>query len=550
MKTSLLSALKGIFLFVSLFIQANFVLQGQATQFSYFYRVYMKDKGAQPFAYQLGDLFSDKSVERRKKAGITAPDMLDIPVNKAYLNEIASKGFVLHTTSRWLNTGLFKTTLPADVTSILALPFVKEVKLVKRPGIKSKFIDKLSFETVKSEQAYDRPITQVNGYALHNQGYNGLGILIAVLDGGFLNADKIEALDNIRKRNGILATRNFVQKNNFVYDASNHGTAVMTVLAGQLANYIAGTSPGADFILIKTEDVLTEFPCEEDFWAAGAEYADSVGVDIISSSLGYTEFDDPSMNYKHSDLNGNTAFVTKAADIAASKGIIVVNSAGNERDNTWQKIICPADGDSVIAVGAVDANNVIAPFSSTGPSADGRVKPDNSAMGVAVPVQTTSGYISKSNGTSFSCPVLSGMTACLLQAVPQATVQDVIDALHQSGDRAASPDSLYGYGIPDMGVAYIKLQEKFLPVSDEDLLAYPNPTTGSFSLVFKQAPGSFIIDIVNEAGKIIYKKNYQGYPGRLIRIDELQNQPQGIYFVKVTADGSVMTTKIIKLSQQ
>ncbi len=199
----------------------------------------------------------------------------------------------------------------------------------------------------------------VNGYPLHNSGYDGTGILIAVLDGGFTYADKATSLAALRNRNGIKYTYDFVNRNQYVYSYHTHGTSVLSVLAGQISGAIQGTAPDADFLLLRTEDVSSEFPVEEDFWAAGAEFADSAGADIISSSLGYCTFDDFVMNYKFSDLDGNTAFVTRAADIAASKGILVVNSAGNERNKTWLRIIAPSDGDSVLAAGAVDGNNII-----------------------------------------------------------------------------------------------------------------------------------------------------------------------------------------------
>jgi subtilisin family serine protease len=536
--------------FSFLFPAQFYLLHGQAVQYTYFYRVYFKDKGASPSSYNLANLVSERAVKRRGKSGITSPDLHDVPVNSSYLAQVSAKGFVLHVTSRWMNSALFKTSLAADVNSILSLPFVKEVKLVKRPGIKSAFEDKLSFETVQSTVAYDRPLTQINGYALHDAGYTGKGILIAVLDGGFINADNIEALQDLRNRNGIIATRNLIQKNNLVYDANNHGTAVMSVLAGKIPGYLEGTAPEADFVLLKTEDVASEFPVEEDFWVAGAEYADSIGADVISSSLGYNQFDDPSMDYKQSDLDGNTAFVTQAADIAASKGILVVNSAGNERNKPWRKIIFPSDGDTVLAAGAVDANNIISTFSSAGPSADRRIKPDNCAMGVAVPVQTDRNYINKANGTSFSCPVLSGMTACLLQAIPKATPIDVIEALHQSGDRAATPDSLYGYGIPDMGMAFLRLQDKFLPATDEDIIAYPNPTTGIVNIIFRQQPGKIKIDIITIAGKILYSNNYSGFNGRLLTINELENHPQGMYFIRIRSDVFSGTKKIISIREK
>jgi hypothetical protein len=332
-----------------------------------------------------------------------------------------------------------------------------------------------------------------------------------------------------------------------VYNSSTHGTAVLSVLSGKIAGEIEGTAPGADYLLLKTEDVESEFPCEEEFWAAGAEFADSSGADIISSSLGYFNFDDPALNYKYSDLDGNTAFVTRAADAAASKGILVVNSAGNERNQVWKRIIFPSDGDSVLAVGAVDGNNLISAFSSAGPSADGRIKPDNTAMGVSVTVQTSGTSVGRSNGTSFSCPVLSGMSACLMQAVPQALNTDIIEALHYSGDKYNSPDSLYGYGTPDMVKALAKLQDLYVKVPDEETIAGPNPTTGDFELIFRQPPENLTIEIISMTGKTLFRKSITGYAGRTLRITELQNREQGVYFIRLIKGSGVNVQKIIKL---
>ena len=310
---------------------------------------------------------------------------------------------------------------------------------------------------------------------------------------------------------------------------------------------IEGTAAGADYLLLKTEDIESEFPCEEDFWAAGAEFADSTGADIISSSLGYYNFDDHSLNYKYSDLNGNTSFVTKVADIASSKGILVVNSAGNERNKDWKHIIFPSDGDSVVAVGAVDGNNFISDFSSAGPSADGRVKPDNVTMGVSVPVQTSENSIGRSNGTSFSCPVLSGMAACLMQAVPGALNSDIIKVLHSSADRYNYPDSLYGYGIPDIVLALVKLQNLLIKVPDEGTLVCPNPTTGNFEIILRTPPENFTIEIISMTGKLIFRKDFTDYAGRTLLITELQHKEQGVYFLRIINGAKINVQKIIKL---
>lgn len=534
-------------LFLSMILLLPVTVHSQAA--GYYYRVYFRDKGN----YEINDfqplqLLSERAVERRQKEQIDILDYRDLPVFITYLNELSSGGLTLHCTSKWMNTALFKTSSAANIDSLLALPFISDIKTVKIPGRKNTGEDKLDFIlNESSDDSYDRPITMLNGYSLHNQGYSGNGILIAVLDGGFDNAEEISSLNDLRNRNGIKATYDFVNNSEFVYNSSTHGTAVLSVLAGRLPFTIEGTAQEADYLLLKSEDVSSEFPCEEDYWAAAAEYADSSGADIITSSLGYSTFDDPAMSYKYSDLDGNKAFVTIAADIAASKGIMVFNSAGNERNKSWKRIICPADGDSVIAVGAVDGNNLISAFSSAGPAYDRRIKPDNSAMGVAVPVQTSATTTSKANGTSFSCPVLSGMTACLMQSFPKAKNSDIIKVLRESSDRFSSPDSLYGYGIPDMGAALLRLEDMYLLKPEGLSVALPNPTTGEFEIIFREPYESIVIEIFTTSGRIIWKREIEPFAGRVLKIDELANREQGLYIIRISTPTTKIIHKVIKL---
>jgi serine protease AprX len=536
----------GLF-FLLLAVSVN--LSGQVVEYPLFYRIYFRDKGDNTAAgFTLEDLVSKKAIERRSKSGITSPDIKDVPVFSDYLHKIESEGLILHCTSKWMNSALFKTTSPADLNLLIGLPFVKAVKMVKSPGTKGNRIDKTEpAASLADLPAYDLPVSMVNGYPLHNSGYKGKGILIAVLDGGFTSAGQISSLDGLMARKGIMDTYDFVLKSKSVYNYSSHGTNVLSVLAGKQEHEIEGTAPDADFILLRSEDVSSEYPCEEDFWAAAAEFADSSGADIITSSLGYNNFDDPSMNYKLSDLDGNTAFVTRAADIAASKGILVVNSAGNERRNSWQRIMFPSDGDSVLAVGAVDGNRVIASFSSAGPSADRRIKPDVSALGVNIPVQTSGTTTGRSSGTSFSCPLMAGMAACLMQAVPRSLNNDIIAALRKSADRHNEPDSLYGYGIPDMNAALALLQDIYVIKPEKTILAAPNPTTGDFELIFQSAPENFSLEIVTSEGKLISCKDYKGIAGRTLLIDELRKKEPGIYFVRCISASGRVVLKVIKI---
>jgi serine protease AprX len=536
-------------LFLACF-SAGMRLSAQVTDYKYFYRVYFKDKGPViPDNFSPEDLLSQRAINRREKAGIPVPVFNDLPVNPDYINQVKSKGFTFHCSSKWMNTGLFKSQIQADINLLFSLPFVRDVKIVKNPVSKSSFSDKLDFLMEASDNSpFDSPITMLNGQSLHNSGFDGTGVLIAVLDGGFLKADVIFSLNDLRARRGIKGTRDFVSGGKFVYNYHNHGTAVLSILAGRYPGLIEGTAPGADYWLIRTEDVSTEFPVEEDYWAAGAEFADSLGADIITSSLGYATFDNPAMNYKFTDMNGQNTFVTQAANCAASKGILVVNSAGNERTNPWLRIIAPSDGYRVVASGAVDWTGVISTFSSAGPSADRRIKPDNASQGVNVTIQTLETNVSRGSGTSFSCPVLSGLCACVMQAVPKAVNTDIIDALHKNGDRFNRPDSLYGYGIPNMVGVITTLQDLFTPKPENGITAGPNPFTGEIEVTFKNIPGTLKIIIFTSSGQVIVNRTYNEYISRTLKINDLQNNRQGVYFITLITKEGTFSNKLIKLN--
>jgi serine protease AprX len=540
--------ISSIFLVTALFFQTQFI-ESQVAGYKYFYRVYFRDKGSYSVEdFSPSQLLSERAIDRRRKINVPAIEISDLPVNVSYLSQVKTLGYALHCTSKWMNTGLFKTENPADTSLLTDLPFVSEVRIVKRPATKGPFSDKLKITPDNSAiPPYDTPLSQINGYSLQNSGYDGSGIIIAVLDGGFYLTDRISSLTHLRERDGIIGTRDMVAGGNYVYNYHNHGTAVLSVLAGDIPFEIAGTAPGASFWLIRTEDESSEYPVEEDFWAAGAEFADSTGANIISSSLGYYNFDDPLMNYKFSDLDGNTAFVTLAADIAASKGILVVASAGNERNKTWQRIIAPSDGINVLAAGAVDGNNIISAFSSAGPSSDGRIKPDNSVLGVSVPVQMDETVVYRANGTSFSCPVLSGISACVMQAVPKATSSQIITAMRQSGHLALNPDSLYGYGIPDMGKVITRLQDQLVQIPENMTAIGPNPFTSNLEITFREVPQSLTVQIFNTTGRLISSSVYDEYISRTLTIDDLAGREQGMYIIRLITAYGTFTHKVIKV---
>lgn len=514
----------------------------------YYYRITFRDKGNNTVSsFKAEELMSERAVDRRRKAGIMFPDYHDMPVWKEYIDGITSLGLRLHSSSKWMNSALFRSEnlVPSDM--LLSLPFVIDARIVRTVSDKKIYHDKFGpFEEQAEMPPYNNPIVMLQGDVLHDSGLNGKGILIAVLDAGFFNTRLISSLNDLRNRQGIKATYDFITNSPEVYSYDSHGTAVLSILAGKSEGMIEGSATGADYLLLRTEDSDTESPSEEDHWIAAAEYADSAGADIINSSIGYFWFDDPVHNYKQSDLDGNMTYITKAADIAASRGILVVNSAGNERDNEWLSIIAPADGDSVLCVGAVDSDGAISYFSSAGPSSDKRIKPDVTAQGVSVPVQISPNDFIRASGTSFSCPVISGMCACMMQAVPEATNLDLITALHYSGNRFSRPDSLYGYGIPDMLTAVNYLKDKYIPIRKDGSAIGPNPFYDRLTVFFKESPLRLTAELHTISGLLILRREFKEHYGRSLLIDDLPDLKQGVYILRLTTDRGLFVHKVIK----
>ncbi|MCR5890149.1 S8 family serine peptidase [Hymenobacter sp. J193] len=311
---------------------------------------------------------------------------------------------------------------------------------------------------------------------------------IAVFDAGFPSVDKLAPLQPLFTEKRLASTFNFVDKSKGVFLRDSHGTSVLSTMAADQPGFFTGTAPKATYHLCITEDVNSETPVEEMNWLVAAEYADSVGVDIITSSLGYTTFDSQVPSHTYADLDGNTAIGSRAADLAARVGILVLNSAGNEGNKEWKYVGVPADADSIIAVGAVDSTGVRSAFSSVGPTADGRIKPDLAARGGLAAVLRPSGTVQLGNGTSYACPILAGMTAGFWQANRTRTAQEIIALLKQSGTQAAAPDNLLGYGIPDFVRAY-NLANPGTPLGNRaartvgTVRVFPNPTEADFVLL-------------------------------------------------------------------
>ena len=289
-----------------------------------------------------------------------------------------------------------------------------------------------------------------HGDSLHLAGFKGKGIQIAVIDAGFYNVDAMK----IFKNTTILGTHDFVNPSSDIYGEHNHGMKVLSCMAVNTPHVMVGTAPEASYWLVRSEDNDTEQPVEEDNWAAAVEFADSVGVDIVNTSLGYYSFDDPIDNYTYRQLDGHTSLMAASASYAAKKGLLVVCSAGNSGMDEWKKITPPADAEDILTIGAIDNMGLNAAFSSIGNTADGRIKPDVMAMGVHSAVIGVDGGTAFANGTSFASPIFCGLVACLWQACPWLTVRQLIQVVHEASDRNAYPDNIYGYGVTDMWKAY------------------------------------------------------------------------------------------------
>lgn len=418
------------------------------------YRISLKDKAATDYSLQKPEMYlSKKSIERRKRQGLEI-DSTDLPVCKKYVDAIRKKGVHVLVTGKWDNFVTVSCNDSMLIAEIAGLPFVRSTERVWRGVAKrASERDSLINKPLRTDSLYGPAITQIkmsHADRLHEAGFKGQGMTIAVIDAGFHNVDKIEAMKNIN----ILGTRDFVNPEADIYAESSHGMSVLSCMAMNQPNVMIGTAPEASYWLLRSEDEYSENLVEQDYWAAAIEFADSVGVDLVNTSLGYYSFDDPTKNYRYRDLNGHYALMSREAAKAADKGIVVVCSAGNSGSCSWKKITPPGDAENVITVGAVNKYGVLAPFSSVGNTADGRVKPDVVAVGLGSDVMGTDGNLRHANGTSFSSPIMCGMVACLWQACPELTAKEIIELVRRSGDRAVFPDNIYGYGIPDLWKAY------------------------------------------------------------------------------------------------
>ena len=541
------------------------------------YRVYLHDKANTPYSIdQPHNFLSQRCLDKRARYNIPVTEE-DLPVNPAYLHEIgqASPQLRVLAVSKWLNTAIVCCPDTLHMGYIRNLPFVDSVTAV---GYYDNFEEHPAQECIVPDLTnhgsdtliYGKGYGQIalhNGHLLHAEGFHGEGMLIAMLDAGWIGFDRSPMFTNLYENGQIWGTYNFIPGMDNVYTNHGHGTSCASIILSSFYgdnDTLVGTAPAANMVFIRTEDPLTEQPIEEDFWVAGAELADSLGADVITASLGYTLFDDSTFVFDYSSCDGRTSVASLAATTAAHKGMIVCAAAGNEGANEWHKLSRPSDAEDILCVGAVNVDSVYAPFSGCGPSYDGRVKPDAASCGWDSYMVFTGTYtddndipylysnIATGSGTSCATPTLAGLATCLWQALPELTSLEIMQLIREAGHQYDMPDTLMGYGIPDIYRIFV---ENYVSDTTDttgiatmgnvrnELKVYPNPVTDKLTIE-NTGVGSHTIYIYDLSGK---KVGSAEVGGGTVRVIDTSKWADGIYFLQaVGGNGRQETVKIIR----
>ncbi len=543
-----------ILLSIAMLLLFSKVIVGQDKYF-----VGFSDKIGSSYSISNPEVFlTTQSILRRAAQNISIAER-DLPVNDNYISQVAATGVKILYQLKWFNGVVVEVQNSSNIEAIYNLPFVESIK---------KVFDSMATKTTMGEEdgspifrkkleeenfySYGISLSQIkimDGNSLPNKGFRGNGINVAILDAGFSMVNSLPAFDSLWENNRIVFSRDLVNRTSNIFSEHSHGMMVLSVLGGNIPELLIGAAPEANYMLIRTEDANSEQLIEEYNWAAGAELADSLGADIINSSLGYYVFDVPEQNYSYSQLNGESTISAKAANIAFETGMLVVASAGNEGDNYWKYIITPADAFGSLAVGAVDSEGNYATFSSIGPSADGRIKPEVAAMGKATVIQRLTGEIGTSNGTSFSAPLISGMAACLWQLYPNATAAELRQLIIESGTLYANPNSLLGYGIPQFSIYADSVIRPFFN-SNSSLNIFPNPTDSTLKVwVPTEFSGKVAeIQIMSTIGKLEYSFTVV-CNGEYINFELPKSLVNGSYVLSLRVNEIVKTGKFLKASK-
>ena len=552
---------------ICLLLTANCILLTAQTVYTRYW-VAFKDKNSSPYSISNPSAYlSARAIARRTNQAIAITNE-DIPVNATYIQQVTGTGALVMARSRWFNGVIVKITNPAQLTAINALSCVQSTKPLARvrgakkilpsvqPIISSERVQATQSDTFNYGQSQNQ-IYMLNGECLHNKGYNGTGMQIAVLDEGYNNAQGAAVFDTLWNTHQVIAAHDFYMNDSLVYTnpvLGGHGTFVLSCMAANLSGQMIGTSPKAKYYLLRSEIDSTEKIVEVYQWVSAIEYADSAGSDVATSSLGYSQFLDTTQSFTWGNLNGRTALASMSATMAARRGMIVCVAAGNEGGCTaaggsnccvntacWEKITVPGDADSILTVGAVDGTGHLAGFSSVGNTADGRIKPDVVAQGLNTTIANSSG-ITTANGTSFATPTIAGLVACLWQGNPTKTNMQVINAIKQSASQYTHPDSLLGYGIPNFCLADAILK---------GTVGIQSVANNLITTLCGSIDCELTINVYDVSGRMVLstqtKSSQNNSADKIIQLIDLSNLSGGIYLVRISApNGNTYTRKLIK----
>ncbi|AXG70259.1 subtilisin DY [Kordia sp. SMS9] len=496
-------------------------------------------------------ILTQKAIDRKNNHGV-AIDNRDVPVNETYISQVKTQtGITVKAKSKWFNCVHVLGT-QTDIDNLLNLSFVTAIVYADRSlnmsgrstteAYNSRAGEKFETLVMFNYGNSANQATMIKVDKLHEMDYTGEGITVAVMDSGFPNVHTMSAFQRLRDNGDLLDGYDFVDRNPdiYAYTGNSHGTNVLSDMAGYLDGQFVGTAPDASYYLFRTEDAANETPLEESYWVEAVERADSLGVDVVNTSLGYSDFDDSRYNYTTADMDGNTAFITRGGNIAVEKGMLMVNSAGNSGNTSWGIVTAPADGD-VFTIGAVDGSGNYASFSSRGRTPNIPVKPDVVAHGVGTYVIASSGGITTSNGTSFSSPIIAGAMACMVQAFPNKTNLELMQLVRESASIYSNPNNQLGYGIPDFEAAFITLSENEIE-NPATIQIFPNPAKAIVHINLPETTQNTTITLGNLLGKTI-KVYTTTTSSQRVDVSELA---AGMYLLRIEANGETITKKIIK----
>lgn len=492
-------------------------------------------------------ILTQQAIDRKNAHGI-AIDERDVPVNEGFITQLKASGtgITVFAKSKWFNAVYVRgseidiNALVDDFSFVDAVDFAdKSLNLLRVDLSEDKFFIE-NTNTSFNYGATQNQVEMINADALHLQDYTGEGILVAILDSGFPNVDTMGAFQRLRDNGDLIEGYDFVRRDENVhaFTGNDHGTKVLSTMAGFIQDQFVGTAPDASYYLFLTEDVGSETPVEEAYWVEAAERSDSLGVHIINTSLGYKTYQNPNYTHTDDDLNGSTTFITRGANIANEKGILVVTSAGNSGDNG---IGAPGDATGVLSIAAVDFEGNYAAFSSQGSAIQVTQKPDVAARGVAAFVIDDSNTMVNNSGTSFSAPIMAGGIASLWQAFPDATNEEIKDYVRRSASQYTTPDFFIGYGIPDLQLALdigLSLQEEVF----FEFTVYPNPAVDILNIEIPSASSIIILSVFDILGKSVLELDITTSSSQL----DISSMAPGLYIMSFQSANTSKTVKLIK----